>query len=330
MRGQPVRRAAVTRRRLSCLALGAAAWPGRAALGQAFPARPIRLIVPYPPGGSTDFLARIFAMKLAERLGQPVVVENRGGGGTLVGGESVMRAPPDGHTILYGTSALVTTMLINRPQADLPSLLIPVSLILSGAIIILINPDLPIQSFADLVAYARANPGRLNIGHPGVATPHHLAAEVLARREGLNLVTVPFNGNAANLTAAVRGDVQVAFDSVQASQPVVASGRLRPIAVTGATRTPGLPDIPAVAESVPDFAVYFWHGVMLPAGTPAGVVARLEAEAVAILAMPDVRVRILAQNAEAGSGGATAMRSRIEDDVARWRPVIRALNLEGS
>ncbi|WP_426956033.1 Bug family tripartite tricarboxylate transporter substrate binding protein [Muricoccus radiodurans] len=317
---------ALTRRVWLGAAAGTVAATGPAD-AQGYPTRPVRLVIPYPAGGSTDLLGRLTGTKLSERLGQPVVVENRAGGGTLVGAEVVMRSPPDGHTLFYITSAFVTSFLINRPGVNLVDAFAPVSLGLSGSIFVVAHPSLPVRTIPELIAHAKANPGRLNVAHPGVATTNHLSAELFYRMAEVDMVSVPFPGNAACLTSLMRGDVQLAFVSIPDAQPFLADGTLRAIAVTGRRRSGALPDTPTIGETLPGYEASFWYGIAAPAGTPPAILQRLNRELDDIARLPEVRDRILSIGAEPEGGEAEALSRRIASEAEQWARVIRLLNL---
>lgn len=292
---------------------------------QTYPDRPIRLVVPFPPGGSTDVSARLLAQELGRRLGQTVVAENRPGAGTMIGSEAVMRSAADGHTLLYASSSITITPHINRsvtfdPRRDL----VPLSMFTEAPLILIANPQVPFQDLQGLLTYARANPGRLNVAYPGMGTTNHLAATLFNRSAALDIVLVPFAGNAAGLTALMRNDVQIAFDSLASAGGFIREGTVRALGVTGMRRSPSLPDVPTVNESaVPGFETTFWFGLMTPVRTPAPIVDRISQEVSAIVRDPAVIERLQGMGFEASAPGAEHFASRISADFNKWGALVR-------
>jgi tripartite-type tricarboxylate transporter receptor subunit TctC len=263
------------------------------------PERPLRLIVGFAAGGSTDITARLVGQAMAERLGQPVVVENRPGAGGNIAAEAAARSAPDGHTLFLVTSGTLTAnrFLYRSLPFDPDRDFLPISLVTIVPNLIVVHPEVPARSLAELIAYARANPGRVHYGSGGTGTTLHLAAAMLAARAGLDLVHVPYRGGAPAATDLVSGKIQMIASPMLEVIAQVRAGQLRPLAVTTARRSPLLPEIPAVAETLPGFEVVLWNGLVAPAGTPAAAIARLSAEANAALRDEAVRARL----AELGS-----------------------------
>ena len=295
------------------------------ALAQGYPQRPVRLVVPFPPGGSTDVSARLLAQELGARLGQTIVTENRPGAGTMIGNELVSRAAPDGYTLLYASSSIAITPSLNRgmtfdPRRDL----MPVSMFIQAPLIIVANRAMPFRTVPDLVAYAKANPGRLNVAYPGMGTTNHLAAALFNRSAGVDIVLAPFAGNAAGLTALMRNDVQLAFDSVASAGGFVHDGSLLAIAVTGEARSPSVPQVPTVAESgVPGFETTFWFGLMAPLRTPDAIVQRLAEEMQAVVRNPEVIAKLRGMGFEAEVHGPEPFAQRVAADYSKWGELIR-------
>ena len=263
------------------------------ARAQAWPDKPLKLIVPYPPGGNTDIVGRLYAQKLSERVKLPVVVDNRGGAAGAIGAAAAAKSPADGYTLVIGDSgSLIIAALANPnlPYAPLKDFA-PISLVSSVSIVVCVRPDSPIRDMADLIARARAQPGRLTLGTGGIGGPAHLAYELLASMTGIQLLHVPYKGGAAATTATIGGEVDLMIDGSAFAQ--VKGGRLRAIAVTG-PRLPALPDVPGIGETVRGFEFTNWWGMLAPAGTPAEVVRRLNEEFTAIAALPDVQERLTA------------------------------------
>jgi len=262
-----------------------------AAVAQTFPSQPIKLIVPYPPGGNTDIVARVFAQKLSERIGQPVVIDNRGGAAGTLGVGIAAKSPNDGYTLVIGDlGSLVIGPLAKPglgydPQKDFAA----VSVVSAVSIVVTAHPKSGINSMADLLARARANPGKLNAGTGGQAGPGHLALELLRTMSGVDIVHVPFKGGAAATTALLGEQIDIVIDGSAMGQ--VKGGKLKAIAVTG-PRLPALPDVPGIGETVKGYEFTNWWGILAPAGAPAAAVARLSQELTAVAALPEVRERL--------------------------------------
>lgn len=272
------------RRAISVLALAVVAWvfgPAMPAQAQGYPSKPIKIVVAYPPGGSTDLVARVISDELARGLGQRVIVDNKGGGGTIIGTESVARAAPDGYTLFYGTNAMVINSAL---QAKLPYDPIndfePISLAAVQSLGIFVNPRLNLNSIQALVAYAKANPGKLNFASSGNGSAQHLAGELLRSLAKVNIVHIPYKGVGANaITDLIAGNVDMMITSLFGIAEHVKTGRIKLIATTGSQRSPATPDIPTVAESgVPGYKMISWQALFAPAGTSKAAVDRLNAE----------------------------------------------------
>jgi tripartite-type tricarboxylate transporter receptor subunit TctC len=261
------------------------------AAAQAYPSRPIRFIVPYPPGGNTDIVGRTFAQKLAERLGQPVVIENRGGAAGSIGMAVAAKSPNDGYTLVIGDlGSLVIATFANanlpyNPQKDFA----PIGLVTGVSIVVTVNPKSPDNTFDDLLARARANPGKITYGTSGAGSPGHLAMELLRSITRVEMVNVPYKGGALAVTDLLGGQIDVVVDGSAFAQ--VKGGKLRAIAVTG-PRLPALPDVPGIGESVKGYEFTNWWGILAPAGTPADAVKKLNDELSAIAALPEIRERL--------------------------------------
>lgn len=278
-------------RRQLLLGAGLAAAGLPQANAQAWPDKPLKLIVPYPPGGNTDIVGRLYGQKLAERLKQPVVIDNRGGAAGAIGMAAAAKSPADGYTLVVGDSgSLIIAALANPalPYAPLKDLA-PISLVTSVSIVLCVKPDSPIRDMADLIARARAQPGKLTLGTAGIGSPSHLAYELLSSMTGIQMLHVPYKGGAPLTTAAIGGEVDVMMDGAAFAQ--VKGGRLRAIAVSG-PRLPALPDVAGIGETVKGFEFTNWWGLLAPAGTPAEAVRRLNEELTAIAALPDVKERL--------------------------------------
>jgi tripartite-type tricarboxylate transporter receptor subunit TctC len=277
--------------RLLCLALLVSLTAVGSAAAQSYPTHPIRWIIGFPPAGPTDILVRIMGDWLGTRLGQPVIVENKPGAASNIATEAVINAAPDGHVIGSVTSANAINATVNKRtlQFDYLKQLIPVSGMSQGPSVLVVNPSIPASNIAELIAYAKANPGKINFGSPGVGSTGHLAAELFKAMAGVDLVHVPYRGAAPAMTDLMAGHVQVVFDSMVSVLPHVQAGRVRALAVTGKTRSPLLPDLPAIAETLPGYEAIIWFGVGVPRGTPPEIVARLNREINAGLASAEIK-----------------------------------------
>ncbi len=262
-----------------------------AATAQPYPSQPVKLIVPYPPGGNTDIVARLYAQKLSERLGQPVVIDNRGGAAGTLGVGIAAKSPNDGYTLVIGDLGSLVIGPLSKPGIgyDPQKDFAPVSVVSAVSIVVTANPKSGINSMPDLLARAKAQPGKLNAGTGGQAGPGHLALELLRTMAGVDIVHVPFKGGAAATTALLGEQVDVVIDGSAMGQ--VKGGKLKAIAVTG-PRLPALPDVPGIGETVKGYEFTNWWGILAPAGTPAAAVTRLNQELTAIAAMPDVREKL--------------------------------------
>jgi tripartite-type tricarboxylate transporter receptor subunit TctC len=277
-----------------------------------FPSQPIRLVVPYPAGGSTDISARLIAEKLSEVMKNPVVIENKPGGATTIGTVSVTTARPDGHTLLYAGPATILTPLIQTPQFDIKKDLKPVSLTAKSSLVVVVKDDYKARTLAELVEEAKANPGKMDIGIPGLGSGNHMALEMFKRTADIDVKTIPFQGNAPQLTALVGGVISVAFDSLLTSAPFIKSGQLRPLAVTGTERSKFFPDVPTVAEQgYPDYQSTYWNGIYAPAGTPDDVIATLNKAFDQAVNDPDTKAKLLEMSFESVGG-----EPKVMDDFA--------------
>jgi len=276
------------------LAQAQATPPQAAQAGQSFPAGPVRIVVPFAPGGSTDVMARLLAQRLGERIMQPVLVENRAGANGTIGAAHVAKSPGDGRTLLLVQAGYASnpSLFRNLPY-DQSRDLLPVTNLASGPLVLVVHPSLPVRSVKELIALARAKPGSLNVGVPGTGSLNHLAAGLFNLNTGIRTTSVPYKGTGGALADVLAGNVEVYYMNLVLSQPYVKSGRLRAIGVTSAKRSPIAPDIPAIAEAgVRDFDLTTWFGLLAPGTTPADVVGRVHQEVLQVLALPDVRDRL--------------------------------------
>jgi len=296
------------------------------AFAQAYPAKPIRLIVPFPPGGSTDIVARIVALKLGDRLGQQVVVENRGGAGGTIGTEAVAKAPPDGYTLGVASTSThaVAPSVYGKLGYDPVKDFAPISLVAVSPYLLVVHPDVPAKSLSEFVAYARTRPGKLNYASAGTGSTTHLAMEMLKSAAGLYIVHIPYNGNGPAGTAVIGGQVEALFGSLPAVLPHAKSGRVRPLAVGTPKRSPSLPEVPTVAESgFAGFDASLWLAIMAPAGTPPGVVDRLNKEIVAIIGSPEAADALSKAGAEPLTSTPAELGAMVKDGVEKYAQIVK-------
>jgi len=307
----------------AALALSA---PHAAAAAEPYPARPVRFVVAFPPGGGTDIIARSIAQKLGERLGQQVLIDNRPGAGGNIGTDLVAKSSPDGYTLLMGSAGplAINASLFARMPFDPIKDLAPVTLAASTPNVLVVHPSLPAATVRELIALAKARPGEINFASSGHGTPAHLAGELFNSMAGVKLIHVPYKGAAPALADLLGGQVQLMFSTMPPALPHVRDGKLRALAVTSLKRSPAAPDLPTVDEiALPGFEANTWHGVVVPAGTPAAIVARLNREIVAILHLPDVVERLSGQGAEALGSTPEEFAAYIKSESVKWAKVVR-------
>ncbi|HYK15406.1 MAG TPA: tripartite tricarboxylate transporter substrate binding protein [Burkholderiales bacterium] len=310
---------------LMTIAAGALAFIG-AVHAQSYPSKSIRYVVPYAPGGSTDIVARVLALKLSEAMGQQVVVDNRPGAGGAIGADIVAKSPPDGYTMV---TAVTSIMAINQflyrklpydPEKDFA----PVTQVGSLPLILVIHPSLPAKNVREFIAIAKAKPGQLNYGSSGVGTATHMTTELFKAMAGVDLVHIPYKGSGQVMGDVIGGQLALIFDQIVSSLPHVQGGKLRMLAITSAKRFPSLPDLPTIAESgVPGYESISWAGVAVPAGTPKEIVARLHAEIVKVLAMPDIRERFLRDGIETIGSTPEQFSEHIRRERIKWAKVVK-------
>ncbi len=295
----------------------------------AYPTKPVRLVVPYPPGGTTDFVAREVASKIGDAWGRQVVIDNRPGAGTLIGLALGARSAPDGYTITFGTSAglAVNPALGVKMPFDPLRDFVPIGLMVYVPYLLVVNPALPVRSVKELIDLAKAQPGKLNFASPGVGTPNHLGIELLSIVAGVKFVHVPYKGGAAAVTDLVAGQVQILFSGTPQVSSFVKAGRLRVIAVATPKPTRVAPEFPPIAETYPGFDCNTWYGLLAPAGTPAAIVGKFNAELNRALSDPGVIQRLLDQGVEATPGTPAAFRQLIVAENERWRMVIKSAGI---
>jgi tripartite-type tricarboxylate transporter receptor subunit TctC len=295
------------------------------ARAQSYPTRPIRWVVPFPPGGATDVVARVVSQWLSERLGQPVVIENRGGAGGHIGVQSVVNAPPDGYTmLLIPTSATINATLYDSLPYNMLRDIAPVSGLVLSPNVVIINPALPVRSVAEFIAYTKANPGKVNLASPGTGTAVHMAGEMFKLMTGASMTHVPYRGGAPAMADLISGQVQVMFDVLPGAMQHIRSGSTRALAVTTRERVDSLPDIPTVAETVPGYESTTWFGIGVPAGTPREVIERLNREMNACLSDAAIKAKF----AEVGTAPmlltSAEFGAHLAAETEKWAKVVKA------
>ena len=292
--------------------------------GQSYPGKPIRLIVPFAPGGGNDLLARIVSQKFQESWGQPVVVENKPGAGGNIGADFVAKSAPDGYTLLLGTNTLtMNPSIVRQMPFDTEQDFAPVAMLANTPFMVLVNPKLPVKSILELIAYAKSHPGALSYATPGIGTPHHLGTELFKTMTGTFMVHIAYRGSALALTDLASGQVQVMWATINVALPLVKSGRLRGLAVAEPRRLPSLLDMPVVADALPGYEVSAWYAVFAPAATPGEIVQQLSAELQRIYHLADVKERLLPLGYEIATGSAEQLRSIIRSDLKKWAKVVK-------
>jgi tripartite-type tricarboxylate transporter receptor subunit TctC len=319
------------RRQFLQLAAGAAALPAvaRLALAQAYPTRPVRIVVGFAPGGGFDILARLIGQWLSERLGHPFVIENRPGANSNIGTEAVVRAPPDGYTLLLcGNPNAINATFYDKLTYNFIRDIAPVAGVLRGPYVLVVNPSVPAKSVPALIAYAKANPRKVNMASQGIGSPGHVAGELFQIMAGINLVHVPYRGMAPALTDLLGGQVQMAFSSLTAAIEYIKADKLRALAVTTARRSEALPDIPTVGEFVPGYEASTWYGVGAPKATPAEIVEKLNKEIKASLADPKLQAQLADLGGTVMMGLPADFGKLIADETEKWSKVVKFVGIK--
>ena len=301
------------------------------AFGQAYPGKPIHLIVAFPPGGTTDVVARLIGQKLSESWGQPVVVDNRPGASGIIGTEIAAKAQPDGYTLLMGyiTTHSINPSLYGNLPYDPVKDFAPVSWIAAAPLLVMVHPSVPVKSVKELIALAKSKPGQLSYASGGNGSPPHLAGELFKTMAGVDIAHVPYKGSAPAMVDVLGGHVPVYFDGIVTTLSQVKAGKLRALGVTSAKRSPSAPEIPTVAESgLPGFEVISWWGMVVQSAVPKEIVSKLSAEIVKIVQMPDVKERLAAQGAIPIGSTPEQFASHIKAETAKWGKVIKECNVK--
>jgi tripartite-type tricarboxylate transporter receptor subunit TctC len=319
----------VTHLLCASVALAIAGFSGVSA-AQSYPTKPVRLIVPFPPGGSNDIVGRLMAQELTEKLGKQVVIDNRGGAGGVLGTEIAANADPDGHTLLIISVAYAFNPALYKLRFDPDKAFVPVAMLGTGPNALTVTPKLPVNSVKELIAMAKAQPGKLNYASAGAGSTTHLAMEMLKHTAGLDIVHVAYNGNGPAGVAVLGGQVQALFGSMPAVLPQAKAGKLRPLAVGTGKRSPALPDVPTVAESgYPGFEVSLWLGFFAPRGTPAPIINRVHAELVKIVLSPEMKEQLEKNGAEPAHNAASIELERlVRTEIDKYAKVLKAANIK--
>jgi tripartite-type tricarboxylate transporter receptor subunit TctC len=316
----------LARRRFLHLAAGAVALPAasRIAIAQTYPSRPVRWIVPFPPGGATDIVARLLGQWLSERLGQPFIIENRPGAGTNIGTEAAVRATPDGYTLLLVSAAnAINGTLYDKLNFDFVRDIAPVAGIIRVPDVMVVHPTFPAKSVAEFVAYSKSNPGKINMASPGNGSPSHVAGELFKMMAGVDMLNVQYRGAAPAFTDLLGAQVQVMFPTTASAIEHIRGGRLRALAVTSVERWQVLPDVPTVADSVPGYEASAWYGVGAPRNTPAAIIERLNQETNAALADPQIKARLADLGGTSLAGSPADFGKLIADETEKWGKMVK-------
>lgn len=307
-------------------ALAVALAPAGPVAAQDFPTRPVTLVIPFAAGGSTDLVGRLIAERMAAELGQPVVVENKGGAGGNLGAAQVAKASPDGYTILMGTVAThaLNPALYKKMPYDPVTSFAPVSLLVVVPNVLVVNPDFPAKTTEELIALLKKDPGKYSYASSGNGTPLHLSGELFKSMADVDMQHIPYQGAGPALVDVLSGQVPIMFDNLPSSTSHIKSGKLRALGVTTAKRAPSFPDLPAIAEAVPGYETYTWNAVFAPAGTPPEVVAKLNAAANKALADPKVQARLADFSAVSVGSTPEELGEHVKKEIAKWAPIVKA------
>jgi tripartite-type tricarboxylate transporter receptor subunit TctC len=298
------------------------------AWAQGYPSKPIRIVVGFPPGGGNDIIARMVGAKMQESWGQPVVIENKPGANSIIAAEFVAKSAADGYTLLVNATGgmSVNPVLYAKLPYDPLKDFVPISMVGSFPLVLVVNPAVPVNSVSELVAYAKANPGKLN--YSAGSTAFQVATEMFKQMTGTDMKHIPYKGSAASITAVISGDVQLTIVDSPPLMPQLASGRVRALAVTTPKRAAAMPDLPAVAESLPGYEMALWIGMFAPAGTPRDVAAKLTAEVVRIVGLPDIREKLAGMGVEPLGNSSEETAEWIRREIARYGPVVKAAGIK--
>ncbi len=298
--------------------------PATAAMADDYPSRPIRLIIPFPPGGSNDVVGRLVAKELSEKIGQQVFVDNRGGAGGMVGTEALSKAVPDGYTLGIVSIAHAVNPALHPITYDPIKSFEPVSILATGSNVLVVNPELPVKSVKELVALAKAKPGELNYASAGIGSFQHLGGELFKLKAGVNIVHVPYKGGGPAMQDVLAGHVKIMFSSLIQTTPFIKSGQLRPLGTGGTKRSPVLPDVPTIAEAgVPDYTATNWWGIVAPAGTPKPVIDKLYAKVQEALKAPSLQEAFAREGASTVTMTSAEFQDFMKAEIAKWAAVVK-------
>jgi len=293
-----------------------------AALADDYPTKPIRLIVPFPPGGSNDVVGRLVAKELSSVLGQQVFVDNRGGAGSVIGTEALSKAPPDGYTLGIGSIAFAVNPALHKLPYDPDKSFEPVSILATGPNVLVVNPTLPVHSVKELIELAKKEPGKLNYASAGIGSFQHLGGELFKLEAGVDIVHVPYKGGGPAMQDVIGGHVKIMFSSLIQTTPFIKTGQLRPLGTGGAKRSPVLPDVPAIAETVPGYTANNWWGVLAPAGTPEPIVQKVYAAIQTALKSPELVAEFDREGATTVQMTPVEFREFIKEEIVKWGRVV--------
>lgn len=295
-------------------------------LAQSFPAKPVRVVVPYPPGGPTDIVARVLFQQVAEATGQQFLIDNRAGAGGNIGAELVAKSPPDGYTVLIGTTAHAINMsLFKNLGYDVQKDLMPVSLLTQGPLVLVAHPQFPASTVKEVIELAKTKPGGLNFASSGNGQSTHLSAELFNSMAGIKMAHVPYKGSAPALTDVMSGQVDVMFDTTLSAMPFVKAGKLKALGLTSAVRSPAAPDVPTIAESgLPGYEVFAWNGVLVPAGTPKAIIQQLNDHIRKAMLLPQVKDKFSAQGFAASWNSPESFGVFLKTEVDKWSRTVKA------
>lgn len=303
---------------------------GGLAQAQTYPAKAVRLIVPFPPGGGTDYTARLIGNKLSELWGQPVVIENRPGASTTIASDMIARAAPDGYTLIMGSvNHTINPSLYAKLPYDTIRDFAPVTVAVTAAYILVTHPSLPVKTVKELIALAKARPGQINYSSSGSSGPQHLAGELFKMMAGIDIVHVPYKGGGPAVIALLGGHVSLQFSTPVSGLPHMKTGRLRPIAVTSLTRSPAVPDLPTIAEAaLPGYEAVTWWGILAPAKTPRDIVNKIHGDVVRVLDMPDTKAKLAAEGVNGSGSSPEQFAKMIQEEIVKMAKIVKAANVK--
>ena len=295
------------------------------ALAQAYPTKPVRLVVPFPPGGPTDILGRAIGAKLGELLGQPVIIDNRGGAGGGIGADNIAKSAPDGYSLLLGTTGThtINPNLYSKLSYDPVKDFAPISLVVRYLNILVVNPKVPAKNVAELIALARQKPGQVTFGSAGNGSSNHLTAEMLASMSGVKMQHIPYKGSGPALNDVIAGQIDFMFDQYSTVGPNIKAGKLRAIGIATRERHALLPDVPTIAETIPGFEVHPWYAMFAPAGTPRTIIDRLNADLVKVMTSPEIRERMATLGWDPVTNTPEQLAAQIKSELAVWADVVK-------